>query len=146
MEVVLGLGGNVGDVAGAFRGAREKLAAHPDVSFRAGSSLYRTAPIGPRQPTFLNGALLVETSLPPRRLLGFCMDIERDAGRVRCGEVTRWGPHTLDIDILIIKGVLCRGPDLEVPHPRLAERAFALAPAAEVAPLWIHPFSGLSLV
>ncbi|MCD4748013.1 MAG: 2-amino-4-hydroxy-6-hydroxymethyldihydropteridine diphosphokinase [Thermoanaerobaculales bacterium] len=144
MKLVLGLGGNVGDVAEAFHMVSQTLVLRLDTVPRARSRLYRTAPVGPEQPRYLNAALLVETALPPREFLGVCLEIEGRAGRKREAEVP-WGPRTLDLDLLLIENLVCRGPVLDVPHPFLAERAFALLPAAEVAPDWVHPLSGRTL-
>jgi 2-amino-4-hydroxy-6-hydroxymethyldihydropteridine diphosphokinase len=128
----LGLGGNVGDVAAAFVEALARLAATPGVSLVALSSVYRTPPWGRLdQPDFLNMAALVETTLPARALLALCLDVERGLGRERR---ERWGPRLIDIDILTFGEARIDEPDLKVPHPRLAERAFALAPLAEIAP------------
>lgn len=128
----LGLGGNIGDVAGAFAYALRRLADAPGVRLRRASSVYRTAPWGKLdQPPFLNMAVVVEATLSARALLALCLDIERDMGRRR-GE--RWGPRTLDIDILTYGEADIDEPDLRVPHPRMAERAFVLAPLAEIAP------------
>ena len=144
MKLILGLGGNVGDVAKAFQMASRTLVLRADAAPRARSRLYGTSPVGPEQPLYTNAALLVETALSPREFLGVCSELEKKAGRNREIEVP-WGPRTLDLDLLLIENLVCRGPVLEVPHPRLAERAFALVPAAEVAPNWIHPFSGWTL-
>ncbi len=128
----LGLGGNVGDVAAAFVEALARLAATPGVSLAALSSVYRTPPWGKLdQPDFLNMSALVETTLPARALLKLCLDVERGLGRERR---ERWGPRLIDIDILAYGEATIDEPDLKVPHPRLAERAFALAPLAEIAP------------
>jgi 2-amino-4-hydroxy-6-hydroxymethyldihydropteridine diphosphokinase len=128
----LGLGGNVGDVAAAFVAALRALAAAPGVRLTALSSVYRTPPWGKRdQPDFLNMAALIATALPPRELLARCLDAERALGRQR---LERWGPRTIDLDILTYGEATIDEPELKIPHPRLAERAFALAPLAEIAP------------
>lgn len=128
----LGLGGNVGDVAAAFVDALLRLTAAPEVKLVALSSVYRTPPWGKRnQPDFLNLAALIETTLPARALLALCLEAERALGRRR---LERWGPRTIDIDILTYGDERIDEPALKVPHPRLGERAFALAPLAEIAP------------
>ena len=131
-QAALGLGGNIGDVPAAFVDALSRLADAPGVRLARISSVYRTPPWGKLdQPAFLNMAALVETTLPARALLALCLDIERALGRRR---LERWGPRTLDIDILTWGEARIDEPDLEIPHPRLAERAFVLAPLAEIAP------------
>ncbi len=132
IEAALGFGGNLGDPVAAFAAALEGLAGHPDVTVTAVSSVYRTPPWGKLdQPEFLNLAVLVETGLAARDLLALCLELERRQGRER-GE--RWGPRTLDIDILTYGAQAIDEPGLQVPHPRIAERAFVLAPLAEIAP------------
>jgi 2-amino-4-hydroxy-6-hydroxymethyldihydropteridine diphosphokinase len=131
-EAALGLGGNLGDVAGSFVEALRRLAAAPGARLARVSSVYRTPPWGKLdQPSFLNMAALIETQAPARALLALCLDIERAMGRRR---LERWGPRTIDIDILTYGDKRIDEPDLKVPHPRLCERAFALAPLAEIAP------------
>ncbi len=128
----LGLGGNVGDVAGAFVEALARLGSAQGVTLTALSSVYRTPPWGKLdQPDFLNMAALVETTLRPRALLALSLDLERGLGRERR---ERWGPRLIDIDILTYGEATIDEPNLKVPHPRLTERAFALAPLAEIAP------------
>jgi 2-amino-4-hydroxy-6-hydroxymethyldihydropteridine diphosphokinase len=136
VQLVIGLGGNQGDVAGAFAGAAAGLASELRVLVRSG--LWRSAPQGPPQDDFTNAALLVETAAHPLALLALCRRIETAAGRDREHE-TRWGPRTLDLDLLLAPGLVIESAALALPHPRLAERRFALAPAAEVAPGWLHP-------
>ncbi len=127
----LALGGNIGDVAGAFIGALQALKAADGVTIAALSRVYRTPPWGvTAQPDFLNMALAIDTSLSPRALLELCLAIERAGGRVRD---MRWGPRNLDIDIITYDDVLIDEPDLTIPHPRAQERAFVLAPLADVA-------------
>jgi 2-amino-4-hydroxy-6-hydroxymethyldihydropteridine diphosphokinase len=128
----LGLGGNVGDVRAALGRALAALAAHPQIALVARSSLYRTPAWGPvAQAPFLNMAALLRTSLAPHPLLDLCLAIEKSEGRVRA---ERYGPRTLDIDILSYDAIVLTDERLTLPHPRLAERAFALVPLAEIAP------------
>jgi 2-amino-4-hydroxy-6-hydroxymethyldihydropteridine diphosphokinase len=128
----LGLGGNVGDVASAFVEALAQLDLAQGVRLTAVSSVYRTPPWGKLdQPDFLNMAARIETTLPARALLALCLDVERGLGRERR---ERWGPRLIDIDILTYGEATIDEPNLKVPHPRLTERAFALAPLAEIAP------------
>lgn len=132
VEAALGLGGNLGDPVVAFATVLRRLEAHEAVSRIRPSSVYRTAPWGKLdQPEFLNMAVLVETTLSARALLDLCLSLEREGGRERR---ERWGPRTLDIDILTYGRETIDEPGLQVPHPRIAERAFVLAPLAEIAP------------
>jgi 2-amino-4-hydroxy-6-hydroxymethyldihydropteridine diphosphokinase len=143
VQLVLGLGGNLGDALSALAAARSQLARWTDVL--AASRVFRTAPVGPvAQPPFLNAALLVDGDLSPRELLARCLELEAAAGRDRAREV-RWGPRPLDIDLLMARDLVRRGSRLALPHPRLHERAFALVPAAEVAAEWRHPLLGRTL-
>jgi 2-amino-4-hydroxy-6-hydroxymethyldihydropteridine diphosphokinase len=132
VEATLGLGGNLGDPVAAFAAALARLRDHAAVELKAVSSVWRTAPWGKLdQPEFRNLAVLLETALPAEDLLQLCLAIEREGGRERR---ERWGPRTLDIDILTYGGQVIDRPGLQVPHPRIAERAFVLAPLAEIAP------------
>ncbi|WID98898.1 2-amino-4-hydroxy-6-hydroxymethyldihydropteridine diphosphokinase [Bosea vestrisii] len=132
VEATLGLGGNLGDPVAAFAAALARLRAHAAVELKAASSVWRTAPWGKLdQPEFRNMAVLIETSVSADDLLALCLSIERESGRERR---ERWGPRTLDIDILTYGGQTIERPGLQVPHPRIAERAFVLAPLAEIAP------------
>ncbi len=127
----LGLGSNLGDRESLLRSALERLAAD-DLVITAVSSVYETAPVGwIDQPDFLNLAAAIATALSPRALLERCLAVEAALGRVRA---ERWGPRTIDIDVLWYEGVVLQEPALTLPHPRLTERAFALLPLAEVAP------------
>ncbi len=142
MRVVLGLGGNLGKPRTAFAQALEALAGVGRVT--AVSRLWRTRPIGPSQPDFLNAAALLDWPAGPMSLLDRCRELEAVAGRDRAREEP-WGPRTLDLDLLLTTSAVCRGPVLELPHPRLHERRFALEPAAEVAPNWVHPLLGRTI-
>ena len=130
-EILLGLGGNLGDAAAAIEGALDRLSALGAQVLRR-SSLYRTPAWGPvPQPDFINACALAETDLPPRDLLSVTQSIEREFGRV---PGPRWGPRAIDIDLLDYEGVETDEPGLTLPHPRLFERAFVLVPLAEIVP------------
>jgi 2-amino-4-hydroxy-6-hydroxymethyldihydropteridine diphosphokinase len=132
IEATLGLGGNIGDPVLAFAAALAGLARHPAIALTRLSSVYRTAPWGKLdQPEFLNMAVALETGLSADALLALCLELERESGRERR---ERWGPRTLDIDILSYGDAVIDRPGLQVPHPRITERAFVLAPLAEIAP------------
>ena len=128
----LGLGSNLGDKRGMLDEAAARLGATPGVTVVARSGYYRTPPWGDtHQDWFLNAALALDTELPPHGLLSVCLGIERALGRVR---ERKWGPRSIDIDLLTYEGATIRDPDLVLPHPHLLERAFVLAPLAEIAP------------
>lgn len=128
----LALGSNLGDRARHLQIAVDSLAAEPEVTVVAASSLYETDPVGgPEQGRFLNAVVALETELGPRELLVVAQSLEDDAGRVR---VERWGPRTLDVDVLLVGDAVVSEPDLVVPHPRMWERGFVLAPLHDVAP------------
>lgn len=130
--VFLALGSNLGDRPAHLRRAREAVAALPDTRVLAASAVEETAPLGGMdQPPYLNQMLLVETGLEPRALLAACQVIERQAGRVRAG---RWGPRTLDVDIVRYGHRTITEPDLVVPHPGLADRDFWQRELAELEP------------
>jgi 2-amino-4-hydroxy-6-hydroxymethyldihydropteridine diphosphokinase len=132
IEAALGLGGNLGDPVAAFAAALKAMEHHPTIRLMRLSSVWRTAPWGKLdQPEFLNMAALIETNLTADELLALCLSVERENGRERS---ERWGPRTLDIDILTYGNAIIDQPGLQIPHPRIAERAFVLAPLAEIAP------------
>jgi 2-amino-4-hydroxy-6-hydroxymethyldihydropteridine diphosphokinase len=139
----LGLGSNLGDREANLQRALEGLAE------RAGqvvaiSPVYETEPVGgPPQPEFLNAVVAVETALSPRELLGVAKALEAEAGREPPELGKRWGPRPLDIDVLMVGDERVDEPDLIVPHPRIHQRAFVLAPLADVAPeLVVAPSAG----
>lgn len=136
MKILIGLGGNLGDPPGAFTAALEALGRRAVVA--AVSALYRSEPVGPPQPRYWNQVVRLEVEVPLLGLLEACQQLEAEAGRDRARE-QRWGPRPLDLDLLMAPGLVCRGRRLTLPHPRLHRRAFALVPAAEVAPDWVHP-------
>ena len=130
----LGLGSNLGDRRALLRQAIEALD-WGDVSVVDRSGVYETVPVGgpPDQPDFLNQVIAVETNLDARGLWERCSAVEASLGRAREHE-TRWGPRAIDIDVLTFGDEDVDDPDLEIPHPRMAERAFVLTPLAEIAP------------
>ena len=133
-EALLALGGNVGDVRTTLDRAIAALCDGAEVRLLARSSDYRTPPWGvTEQPAFINCAIVAATELPPSALLARAQAVERGFGRDRAQE-RRWGPRTLDIDLIAYDDVALNTPELTLPHPRLFERAFVLAPLAEIAP------------
>jgi 2-amino-4-hydroxy-6-hydroxymethyldihydropteridine diphosphokinase len=133
-EALLGFGGNVGDVRTTLDKAVALFADGKDVTLRARSSDYATPPWGVTdQPPFVNLAIAVETALSPRALLERALGVERALGRDRARE-TRWGPRTIDIDLIAYDDLVLDEPDLTLPHPRLFERAFVLVPLNEIVP------------
>ena len=133
-EALLGLGGNVGDVRTTLDEAVALFAEGARVKLIARSSHYRTPPWGVTdQPPFINCAIAVETALSPRALLDRALTVERALGRDRSQE-QRWGPRTIDIDLLVYGDLVLNEPNLTLPHPRLFERAFVLVPLAEIVP------------
>lgn len=129
-RAVLAVGSNLGDRMALLQGAIDALGEHMDVV--AVSGVYETAPVGgPDQDDFLNAVLIVETSLAPHDLLALCQRVEAAHDRVR--EV-RWGPRTLDVDIVVIADEVLDDPDLTLPHPRAHERAFVCVPWLDVDP------------
>jgi 2-amino-4-hydroxy-6-hydroxymethyldihydropteridine diphosphokinase len=136
----LGLGSNLGDRLGHLQGAVDALATTDGIFVVAVSDVYETAPVGgPVQDDFLNAVAKVETDLPPRDLLAVAMHIEQLAARVR---IMQWGPRTLDVDILLYGDEQVHEPDLVIPHPRMHERPFVLAPLLDVAPERVTPPPG----
>jgi len=133
------IGGNLGDRVANLGRARELVARHCGRLTRS-SPVYETSAWGMEdQPDFLNQVLEVDTSLPPRRLLAAILDVEARMGRIR---ETRYGPRTIDIDILLYGDRTVDEADLRIPHPRLADRRFALVPLADLAADLTHPCTG----
>ena len=128
----LSLGANLGNREETLREAVRRLAAADGVKTLAVSSLYETEPWGKKdQPSFLNIAVSLQTTLSPEELLALTQAVETELGRVRH---ERWGPRTIDVDILHVEGVERNSPTLTLPHPYMTERAFVLVPLAEIAP------------
>jgi 2-amino-4-hydroxy-6-hydroxymethyldihydropteridine diphosphokinase len=137
----VGLGANLGEREATLRGAVELLAAVDGVRVVAVSELRETEPVGPvEQPRFLNGVVALDTTLSARELLDGLLAIERTLGRVRGG--VRWGPRTIDLDLLVYGDEEIDEPGLHVPHPRLHERRFALEPLVGLDPALRIPGRG----
>lgn len=134
---MLGLGSNLGDRRRYLRGAVDQLASE-GIEVTAVSPVYETAPVGgpPDQQPYLNAVVAIDTDLSPHDLLAVCHRLEAAAERVR---TVRWGPRTLDVDVLWIDDVVVDEPDLQVPHPRMAERRFVMAPLRDIAPELVPP-------
>jgi 2-amino-4-hydroxy-6-hydroxymethyldihydropteridine diphosphokinase len=130
--VTLGLGANLGDRLGTLREAAARLTSG-GLRIVASSRVWETEPVGgpPGQPPFLNAVVRAETVLAPRQVLRVAQEVEEVLGRTR--EV-RWGPRTIDVDVLLIDDLVLDDPDLTVPHPRLAERAFVVLPLLDIDP------------
>ena len=142
--VYLGLGSNLGDRRRNLEAALEALRAHPQIAVSAVSSFLETDPVGgpPGQGKFLNAAAGIETDLSPETLLEELKRVERALGRT---PGPRWGPREIDLDILLYSDTILETGTLVIPHPRMRERRFVLAPLAEIAPTARDPVTGLSV-
>lgn len=139
-RAVLSLGSNKGDRLAYLQGAVDSLANTPGLTVLAVSPVYETDPVGgPDQPDYLNAVVLAESRLSPRVLLERAQAVETAFGRVRA---ERWGPRTLDVDVISVGDVIVAEPDLTVPHPRAAQRAFVLLPWGDVDPAAALPGMG----
>ena len=138
----IALGGNLGNTQQILFEAVKAIDSSAGISVLAESPLYRTAPVGPPQPDYLNACILVDTTLSPRALLDQLLAIENQFGRVR---TQRWGARSLDLDLLFFGEQVIEFPHLTVPHPRLHERAFVLVPLADISPDWPHPIFGKTI-
>jgi len=144
MNAFIGLGSNLGEREAQIRMALDDLARLPASRLIRASSLYDSEPVGDvDQPNFLNAVAELETELTARQLLWNLLLIERRLGRVR---VQRWGPRSIDLDLLLYGSLVVDDPDLQVPHPELTRRSFVLVPLVELDPLLVHPVTGESLL
>jgi 2-amino-4-hydroxy-6-hydroxymethyldihydropteridine diphosphokinase len=133
-SAIIALGGNVGDVRATFRGAISDICQEAGAKLLVSSSDYTTPPWGDeQQPPFVNACIEIETGLSPHALLDVLHTIELKFGRDRTQE-RRWGPRTLDLDLIAYDDLALQTEELTLPHPRLFERAFVLVPLAEIAP------------
>lgn len=134
----LSLGSNMGESQTILEAAIETLAQTPGILLEARSNWYQTKAVGPAQPDYLNGCVTLQVEILPQQLLEILLGIEQQFGRVRH---ERWGPRTLDLDLLLYDDLILDTPNLQIPHPRMRDRAFVLVPLAEIAPDWIEPVS-----
>jgi 2-amino-4-hydroxy-6-hydroxymethyldihydropteridine diphosphokinase len=141
-QAAIALGSNLGDCRATLEGALVELDASPGIRLLRRSAWYRSAPVGPPQPDYLNGCAVLEVLLSPEALLDRLLETETRFGRVRA---ERWGPRTLDLDLILLSDLRLDGERLQLPHPRMRERAFVLVPLAEIAPDWIDPLTGLNV-
>ena len=133
----IGAGANLGEPVRQIRQAKDALQKSPGVKFLGASSLYRTQPMGPiAQPPFINAVFSLECGMSPKDLLALLLSVEEKMGRIRR---ERWGPRVIDLDLLFYGDMVISEQGLEVPHPRLHERRFVLAPLVEIAPDVVHP-------
>lgn len=140
MRTVLALGSNLGDRFATLQGAVDALFAGPELRCVAVSPVYETDPVGgPAQGPYLNAVVIGETGLAPRALLALAQRVEQDFGRVRR---ERWGPRTLDVDLITVGDLISDDPELTLPHPRAHERAFVLVPWVRVDPEAVLPGRG----
>ncbi|MCC5643409.1 2-amino-4-hydroxy-6-hydroxymethyldihydropteridine diphosphokinase [Nostoc sp. CHAB 5824] len=135
----IALGSNIGDSQIILEAAIEILAQTPGIHLEARSNWYQTKAVGPPQPDYLNGCVTLQVEITAQQLLEILLEIEQQFGRVR---QERWGPRTLDLDLLLFDDFIVDTPNLQIPHPRMRDRAFVLVPLAEIAPNWIEPVSG----
>ena len=141
-KVAIALGSNLGDSIAILEAAIKALEKMPGIEIIIVSSWYETKAIGPPQPNYINGCISVRTEQKPNSLLQILLGIEKEFGRIRR---EKWGPRTLDLDLLLYDDLILETPSLQIPHPRMRERAFVLAPLAQIEPSWIEPVSGKSI-
>ncbi|MDJ0844194.1 2-amino-4-hydroxy-6-hydroxymethyldihydropteridine diphosphokinase [Crocosphaera sp.] len=137
-KCAIALGSNLGDSLNILETTITLLSQHPSIELISHSPWYQTTPIGPPQPDYLNGCAILETSLTPEDLLQTLLGIEQKFGRIRR---EKWGPRTLDLDLLLYDDLILDTPSLTIPHPLMLERAFVLVPLADIAASWVHPMS-----
>ncbi|MDX2100127.1 MAG: 2-amino-4-hydroxy-6-hydroxymethyldihydropteridine diphosphokinase [Leptolyngbyaceae cyanobacterium bins.59] len=142
MKSAIALGSNLGDSRAALKGALEQLGQTAGITVTQYSRWYQTPPVGPPQPDYLNGCALLQVTLSPRQLLETLLQVEVRFGRVRR---ERNGPRTLDLDLLLFEDLVLDTPFLQIPHPRMNDRAFVLIPLAEIAPDWVEPVTGKTI-
>lgn len=131
-RTVIAMGSNIGDRLDYLQGGLDGLFDTPRITFLAVSPVYETTPVGgPEQPDYLNAVVIAETSMPAQAVLERCLSLEDAYGRVRD---ERWGPRTLDLDLIIYGDEVSNSPGLTLPHPRAHERAFVLAPWLDADP------------
>jgi len=143
----IGLGSNIGDRVGYVQQAHMLLSDTENIKVLNSSSLYETEPVGyTDQEWFINAILELETTLEPMDLLKECQRIENQLGRNRTNDMPKWGPRTIDLDILFYDNLIIAKDELQIPHQQVHRRAFALVPLLELAPDLIHPVLGKNIM
>lgn len=138
----IALGSNLGNSRTIVEDALKILAQIPGITVLSRSSWYLTTAVGPPQPDYVNGCALLGVQMTPQQLLKTLLEVEAKFGRIRR---ERWGPRTLDLDLLLFDDLILETSTLQIPHPRMKERAFVLVPLAEIAPDWVEPVSGVAI-
>ncbi|NES04267.1 MAG: 2-amino-4-hydroxy-6-hydroxymethyldihydropteridine diphosphokinase [Okeania sp. SIO2F4] len=141
-NAAIGMGSNLGESLDTLKNAIQTLDEIPGINLISYSNWYRTKPIGPPQPDYINGCALLKVELTAHKLLEILLETEQKFKRVR---LEHWGPRTLDLDLILYDDLVLDTPNLQIPHPRMRERAFVLVPLAEIAPDWIEPVSGKTI-
>ncbi|AIE73732.1 MULTISPECIES: 2-amino-4-hydroxy-6-hydroxymethyldihydropteridine diphosphokinase [unclassified Synechocystis] len=141
-RAVVGLGGNVGPVVENLQGAIAELSLVQGIEVERCSSWYRSHAFGPPQPDYINGCVTLRVCLSPQQLLQVLLTIEQKFGRIR---LEKWGPRTLDLDLIFYGDRQLKQANLEIPHPQMRFRPFVLVPLREIAPDWIDPRSGKTI-
>jgi 2-amino-4-hydroxy-6-hydroxymethyldihydropteridine diphosphokinase len=139
----IALGSNLGDSLNILRNAVKMLAEIDNIELISRSNWYKTKAIGPPQPDYCNGCLTLKVNLTPEELLKILFNIEQRFGRIR---KEKWGPRTLDLDLILYEDLILNTPFLQLPHPRMREREFVLIPLAEIAPDWLDPVTNLTIL
>ncbi len=138
MQSAIAFGSNIGDSRAILSASVKNLCQIPGITLKAKSNWYKTKAVGPPQPDYLNGCISVDVDLDPFKLLEILLEIENKFGRER---KEHWGARTLDLDLLLYDDLILNSPTLQIPHPRMIQRAFVLVPLVEIAPDWIEPVS-----
>ena len=141
-KTAIALGSNLGDSLTTLESSLTVINSIPGVNLVAVSSWYRTQPIGPPQPDYLNGCAILNVQQTPEELLALLQAVELQFGRVRN---EKWGARTLDLDIILYEDLMINTPNLTIPHPRIHERAFVLVPLAQIAADWQEPKTGKAI-
>ena len=138
-DSAIAFGSNIGNSRAILEAAVKTLHKVPGILPRSQSSWYKTKAVGPPQPDYINGCISVCVDMQPLKLLEVLLEIENQFGRER---TERWGARTLDLDLLLYDDLILHSPTLQIPHPRMIQRAFVLVPLAEIAPNWVEPVTG----
>jgi 2-amino-4-hydroxy-6-hydroxymethyldihydropteridine diphosphokinase len=142
-QCAIALGSNLGDSLSILNNGVRKLGETDKIELISCSNWYKTKPIGPPQPDYLNGCVTIKTELTPQELLNILLNIEQQFGRIR---KEKWGPRTLDLDLILYEDLILNTPNLQIPHPRMREREFVLIPLAEIASNWLDPVTKLTIL